>query len=117
VQFARLLTRAERLFNAPVTALARSPRWGWLVGGNIAMLTYTGRVSRRTVTLPVAYRRRGDEVLIGVNLPDVKTWWRNFLGDGSQLTLRLDGRDRTGHAVAQRDGSGPVTVTVRLEPG
>jgi hypothetical protein len=56
-------------------------------------------------------------VLIGVNLPNVKTWWRNFLGDRSQLTLRLDGRDRTGQAVAQRDGSGRVTVTVRLEPG
>jgi F420H(2)-dependent quinone reductase len=108
--------RAERLFNAPVSALACSPRWGRLVSGNIAMLTYTGRRSGQTVTLPVAYRRGGDEVIVGVNLPDVKTWWRNFLGDGSPLTLRLDGRDRTGHAVAQRDDAGRVTVTVRLEP-
>ena len=47
------------------------------------MITYTGRRSGRTFTIPVAYRRRGDEIEIAANMPDAKTWWRNFLGDGA----------------------------------
>jgi hypothetical protein len=110
----RLVMRAAPLFNAPVVALSRSPLWGRLVGGNMTMLTYTGRRSGRTVSLPVGYRRRGDEVTIGVNMPDAKTWWRNFLGDGAPLTLQLDGRDIPGHGIAQRDPNGGVSVQVQL---
>jgi hypothetical protein len=48
--------------------------------------------------------------------PDAKSWWRNFLGEGGPITLlRLDGVDRTGHAVADRDEKGRVTVTVQLD--
>ncbi|MBW8712368.1 MAG: hypothetical protein JF631_15640, partial [Mycobacterium sp.] len=48
--------------------------------------------------------------------PDNKTWWRNFLGDGGPITLlKLDGQDRTGHAVANRDADGRVKVTVQLD--
>lgn len=43
-----------------------------------------------------------------------KTWWRNFLGEGAPMTIRLDGRDRTGHAVARRDEKGRVAVGLRL---
>jgi hypothetical protein len=57
----------------------------------------------------------GDEIRIGVQMPDVKTWWRNFLGAGGPLTLRLNGTDRPGHAVAERDERNRVTVTVRLD--
>jgi hypothetical protein len=49
-------------------------------------------------------------------MPDAKSWWRNFLGDGAPLTVRLDGIERAGHAVAQRDDRGHVTVRVRLSP-
>jgi len=107
--------RAAPLFNAPVVALTRSPRWRRLVSGNITMLTYTGRRSGHTVSLPVGYQRRGNEVTIGVNMPDAKTWWRNFLGDGAPLTLELDGREVPGHGVAQRDAEGRVAVNVRLQ--
>jgi hypothetical protein len=65
--------------------------------------------------LPVGYRRSGDDVVITVSMPDAKTWWRNFLGEGAPLTITLDGRDRTGHAVARRDDAGRVTVNVRLD--
>jgi F420H(2)-dependent quinone reductase len=112
----RLLLRAAPLFNAPVAAMATSPRFSGLVSRNIAILTYVGRRSGRTLRIPVGYRRDGDEVIIGVGMPDAKTWWRNFLGDGGPLTLRLDGKDRPGHAVARRDEEGNVTVTVRLDP-
>jgi F420H(2)-dependent quinone reductase len=110
----RLLLRGAPLFNAPVAALANSPRFGKLVNRNIAMVTYTGRRSGRTFSIPVAYRRSGDDVEISVGMPDAKTWWRNFLNDGAPLTLRLDETDRIAHAVAKRDDKGRVTVTARL---
>jgi hypothetical protein len=78
------------------------------------MLSYTGRRSGRKFSIPVAYRRTGDEITINANLPETKSWWRNFVGAGARLTLQLDGHERTGHAVAQRDEMGQVTVTVRL---
>lgn len=59
----------------------------------------------------------GCGLTIGVTAPDSKNWWRNFLGDGAPITLlNLDGRDRNGHAVANRDARGRVSVTVRLDP-
>jgi hypothetical protein len=67
------------------------------------------------ISLPVGYRRSGDDVVITVSMPDAKTWWRNFLGDGAPLTITLDGRDRTGHAVARRDDNGCVAVDLRLD--
>ncbi len=105
--------RAAPLFNAPVAAVLTSP-FGRLANRNVAMLSYTGRRSGRRFAIPVGYRRTGDEVIIGVNIPETKTWWRNFLGNGGPLTLRLNGTEHPGHAVADRDENGRVTITVRL---
>ncbi|MCW0213745.1 MAG: hypothetical protein OJJ54_10325 [Pseudonocardia sp.] len=111
--------------NARVAGLLGSARWGRFVGRQLVMVTYTGRRSGRTFTIPVGYRRRDDVVTIAVVMPDAKSWWRNFLGEGGPITLHLggpdgegrDGRsgDRTGHAVARRDDEGGVVVTVRLD--
>ena len=109
-----LLLRGAPLLNAPVAAIAASPRLGRMLGRNITMISYTGRRSGRSFTIPVAYRRRGNEIEIAANMPDAKTWWRNFLGTGAPLTLLLDGTERAGHAVAHRDDKGHVTLTVRL---
>lgn len=109
----RLVMRAAPLFNAPVAAIARSRRFGGLVNRNITMLSYTGRSSGRTFSIPVAYRRSGDAITINANLPETKTWWRNFVG-GGPLTLQLDGTERAGQAVAERDEKGRVTITVQL---
>jgi len=110
----RLLMRGAPLFNAPVTALAASPRFGALLRRSITTITYTGRRSGRTFNIPVAYRRRGDEIDIVANMPDAKTWWRNFLGDGAPMSLTIDGIEHSGHAVAHPDENGRVTVRVRL---
>ncbi len=110
----RFFMRGAPLFNAPVAALANSRRFGGLVNRNITMLGYTGRRSGRAFTTPVAYRRAGTEIVIAANLPEAKTWWRNFLDGGGPVTLQLDGVQRTGHAIAERDAKGRVTVTVRL---
>jgi hypothetical protein len=113
--YKRLIMRAAPLFNAPVAAIATSPRLGARLRRSVTLITYTGRRSGRTFSIPVAYRRRGDEnVDIDANLPDAKTWWRNFVGDGAPISLTLDGAERTGHAVAHRDDKGRVTVHVRL---
>jgi len=51
---------------------------------------------------------------IAANLPDAKTWWRNFVGEGGPVTLTLDDTERAGHAVAHRDADGRVNVRIRL---
>ena len=111
----RLLMRGAPLFNAPVAAIANSPRLGAGLRRSITLVTYTGRRSGRTFSIPVAYRRRDDaNIDIGANLPDAKTWWRNFLGDGAPLTATIGGVERAGHGVAHRDDKGRVTVQVHL---
>jgi hypothetical protein len=107
--------RATGPVNAFVSSLRSSPRWGTLVSKRLTIATYTGRRSGRTFSTPVGYRRTGDTVTIGVKIPESKMWWRNFLDDGGPLSLHLDGADRAGHAVANVDGKGRVTITVRLD--
>ena len=101
--------------NARVVALREHPRLGPWARRRFAIVTYTGRRSGRTFSIPVGYRQDGDTVTIGVRLPDAKNWWRNFTGDGGPIGLELDGVERTGHAVARRPERGQVQVTVRLD--
>ena len=102
-------------FNAVAAKLIDVPLVGNVVRRNLVVISYVGRRSGKTFTTPVNYRWVGNEVVIHVGLPGAKTWWRNFLGDGGPMTLRLSGTDRTGHAVATRDDQGRVTVTVKLD--
>jgi hypothetical protein len=96
-------------------ALLDAPVLGRIVGKGLVKLRYVGRRSGNTVELPVGYRRTGSGIVIGVAAPEVKSWWRNFLGDGHPVELLgLDGRDYIAHAVAHRDGQGGVWVTVAM---
>lgn len=115
VRISEVLHAAAGAVNRGATALITSPRWGRIVGLGLTEIRYTGRRSGRTVALPVGYRRRGSEILIGVAMPDGKKWWRNFTGAGAPLTILLGGTERPGHGVANRDERGRVTVTVRLD--
>ncbi|WP_051796913.1 hypothetical protein [Catenuloplanes japonicus] len=99
-------------FNGCVLSLYASPRLGRLVRRRLTVLTYTGPRSGRTFSFPVGYRRTGDTVRIDVMMPDTKGWWRAFLGAGGPLTLRLDGTEVPGHAVAHRASPDRVVVTV-----
>jgi hypothetical protein len=101
--------------NTVMTTLTHAPLVGPVLGRYITEISYTGRKSGQSFTLPIGYRRSGDTVTIGVSMPDKKNWWRNFLGTGAPLTIRLDGTDRPAHAVATRDAAGRVTVVATLE--
>jgi hypothetical protein len=81
--------RAVERFNACVLGLRSSPRFGKAVSRSLTVVTYTGRRSGTTFSIPVGYRRAGDVVTIGVRFPDAKGWWRNFTGDGAPLTVRV----------------------------
>ena len=101
----------NRTGNRLVTALLRSPLHP-LVSGRLALITVTGRVSGRAITLPVMYERTGDVLEIPVMWPERKRWWRN-LREQADVRLRLRGVERTGRALAhERDGQ--VSVEVRL---
>ncbi|MGW6931183.1 nitroreductase/quinone reductase family protein [Lentzea sp. NPDC054927] len=103
-----------RTVNKWMVGLRDAPLVGKLVRKGITVVTYTGRKSGRTFTTPVGYQRKGDVVEIRVMMPDAKTWWRNFNGEGGPLTLDLDGGEKTGHATSHRDDKGRVTVRVQL---
>jgi hypothetical protein len=108
-------SRFVRGFNGLAVKLMDVSLVGGLIRRGLTTIRYVGRRSGKTFEIPVGYRRRSDEIVIGVSMPDAKNWWRNFLGDGEPITLLgLDGRDRTGHAVAHRDDRGRVSVTVKL---
>ena len=100
--------------NKLVKPCLESARFHKLISGQMAMVSYVGRRSGKTFSLPVAYKRKDDTVSIMVALPDHKQWWRNFEGDGGTLQLKLKGADHTGHAISSRDEKGRVTVKVQL---
>ncbi|MGK8488567.1 nitroreductase/quinone reductase family protein [Nocardia asiatica] len=110
-----VLGRTVRAVNGGVVALLDVPLLGKLMGKGFVVITYVGRRSGRTFSTPVNYWRKGDELVIGVAMPDKKSWWRNFTDEGGPITLHLDGADRRGHAVARRDERGRVFVNVRLD--
>lgn len=107
--------RVAAAVNVLVRPLLTAPIIGRSLSRSMTQISYVGRKSGRTFSLPVAYARHGTTVTIGVAMPEKKGWWRNFYPDGAPMLLELDGIDRRGHAVAHRDDRG-VHVTVELEP-
>lgn len=105
-----------RVFNGLAVKLMDVPVVGGLVRRGMVEIRYVGRKSGKTFSTPVNYGHSGEEIVIPVGMPDRKSWWRNFLGEGGPITLlRLDGRDRGGHTVATRNERGSVSVRVRLD--
>lgn len=112
----RLAGPVVQRINSRVISLRSSPRWGKLMSRRFTVITYQGRRSGRTFSTPVGYQKTGDIVTIKVMIPNSKTWWRNFTGEGGPISLDLDGTARAGHAVARRACEGRVNVVVRLNP-
>lgn len=114
MQLRTVLAPAARGFNTAVVALGTVPVLGPRIRRSVAIITYVGRKSGRTISTPVAARRSGQQVSIGVAMPEQKTWWRNFVGEGAPLQIRFDEATHHGHALAHRDPNGKVTVQVTL---
>ncbi len=111
---ATAFTKTNVAVNKLVKPWLESPRFGGLIGSRMALISYEGRKSRKTFSLPVAYSRKGDEVSITVALPEHKSWWRNFEGAGGPMRLQLKGVQHEGHATASTDAKGHVSVKVAL---
>jgi hypothetical protein len=103
----------NRTGNQLVRALIDSPLHP-IVSSQMTLITVTGRKTGKQYTLPVGYKRDGQELSIPVLWPDRKTWWRN-LQDGGPVTLVLKGAKRSGTGRAERTADGGVSVTVTLD--
>jgi nitroimidazol reductase NimA-like FMN-containing flavoprotein (pyridoxamine 5'-phosphate oxidase superfamily) len=76
----------------------------------VLLLTYTGRKSGNTYTLPVSYVREGDTITI---FSGIHRWWRNLRGGGPVAVL-LQGRRRTGRAEVIEEGEALVAEAEHL---
>lgn len=103
----------NRTANPVVKAVLSSPLHP-LLSRNLALITITGRHSGRRYTFPVGYHQDGSSVLINVGWPERKHWWRN-LGDARRVEMRIQGKLRTGRALARGDERTGVTVEVELD--
>jgi hypothetical protein len=64
-----------------------------LIGKGVALLTFTGRRTGKTYTVPVSYHRDGD--VVTVITKRLRTWWHNFESP-IEVELRLAGETYTG---------------------
>jgi hypothetical protein len=71
-----------------------------LVGQGVALLTFEGRKTAKTYTIPVSYHRADDVVTIVTKR--ARKWWHNFASP-VEVALRLAGRDYTGRAQIESD--------------
>jgi hypothetical protein len=108
-----LFAVVNRTANPVVRGVLRSPLHR-LLSGDLALITVTGRRTGRRHTFPVGYREESGRVLINVEWPERKRWWRN-LQDGQEVELLIRGSRRTGQAVARGNERIGVTVEVRLD--
>lgn len=86
--------------NPFVRVILRSP-FHRMSSGALLLVTYTGRRSGRTFTIPVMYAQHGDDLLVYVGRSSEKVWWRS-LRPPANVIVRLQGRDLrgTGSAIA-----------------
>lgn len=96
-------------YNGIMIALLRSPLHG-AISHSVLALTYTGRKSGRTYTVPVNYVRDPDDYdrLLITSTP-ARTWWRNLRG-GQSLSVRLRGRDVTSFAEVLEEDRAPTAL-------
>jgi deazaflavin-dependent oxidoreductase (nitroreductase family) len=97
------------LINPTVQCLLRSPLHAFW-SGNLMLITFVGRKSKKPITTPVRYLRRGDEVWAFTGVEN--KWWRNLTG-GADVVLRIQGEDKNYRADVLTDA--PEQIRVALE--
>jgi deazaflavin-dependent oxidoreductase (nitroreductase family) len=88
----------QGLANRVVRGLLRIPLLSSAVGSRLVTLYIVGRKSGRRYTLPVAYTRQGDDLMIGTPFG----WGRN-LRTGEPVEIRLKGRLRQADVRVYKD--------------
>jgi hypothetical protein len=83
--------------NTLMTWMLTTPGIQAMVGQGVALLSFTGRKTGKTYTIPVSYQREGDTVTVITKR--VRNWWRNFQSPAA-VELRLAGRNFHGRAEA-----------------
>ena len=101
-------TRFASLRDATVRVLLRSP-FRRLLGPGMLLVTYRGRRTGRSRTVPVQYVRDADRVLVVVAQPSRKQWWRNVRED-QQVELTIDGRRQRARVVVQVGADAQATL-------
>lgn len=110
--FGPVLVAFERFIN-PLAARILASRLHWLLSRWLIDITYTGRVSGRTFSLPVIYARHDERTFVAlVGQPDAKTYWRNFLEPGT-VELFLRGQPVWARAEILRDGGPEAGALLR----
>jgi hypothetical protein len=102
----------NRLINPVTRGLLRSPLHRVLSKG-IALVTYTGRRTGTTRTVPVNYRHDGEDRLLMTSLRR-RQWWRSLQG-GAPVRVRLAGVDRTGSATVLDLSTAEETVVIAVQ--
>ena len=95
----------QGLANRVVRGLLRTPLLSRAAGSRLVTLYIVGRKSGRRYTLPVAYTRDKDDLLIGTPFG----WGRN-LRTGEPVEIRLKGRRRQAGVVAYKDEADVVAA-------
>ncbi|MGF1504586.1 MAG: nitroreductase/quinone reductase family protein [Anaerolineae bacterium] len=85
-----------KIWNPIAIRLLRSPLHG-AMSRNTLLITYRGRKSGRSYTVPVNYARDGSDLLILT--AHEKTWWRSLIG-GAPVTLHVRGVEHKAQAEA-----------------
>lgn len=96
--------RMLKMANPFVRLLLRSPLH-FVMSDSLLLLTYTGRKSGKRYTIPVSYRREGDEVTVFTN----HRWWKNLKG-GAPVQVEIKRVRRTGTAEAISDDAPTIAA-------
>lgn len=103
-------------FNRVMIWLLSSPLHA-LVGGDMLLLSYTGRTSGRRYQVPLTAVRDGADLLV-VSYRR-RTWWRNLRG-GAAVRLRLRGQDHAATGAVFEDAADVaalLAVYLQRRPG
>lgn len=90
--------RGHEVANRVIPAILGMPVLHRLLSRELMLITFTGRKSGRSFTVPVSYAPAGEGVLFFSN----QRWWTNLRG-GAPVILRLRGRTVSGYAEPVED--------------
>jgi hypothetical protein len=85
-------TLFSKIGNFFTSLLLRSPLHP-ILSRDFAVITVTGRRSRKRYTTPVNYSRQGDTITVFSQRQ--RTWWRNLIG-GGEVSILVQGQTLCG---------------------